>query len=105
MLDLRSEKPLKLSAACRTVIAEFVGGPVAPQTAVRWVHRGLLAADGTRVVLQAVKVGRSYLTSEAAVERFFALLARHTADARDTSGCLADSETDARLRAVGLRSL
>lgn len=103
MLDLRSEQPLKLSVACRTVIADYVGSPVSPQTAVRWIHRGLLAGDRTRIVLQAVKVGRNYLTTEAAVERFFTRLAQHTTDTAEIPEVV-DAETEASLKAAGLKS-
>lgn len=43
-------------------------------TVFRWIARGLPGADGARVRLEAVKRGRTWLTSRAALRRFFAAL-------------------------------
>jgi hypothetical protein len=45
-----------------------------PSTTFRWVLRGLPRGDGTRVRLAAIKRGRKWLTTAAAVSRFFAAL-------------------------------
>jgi hypothetical protein len=45
-----------------------------PSTLVRWVLRGNLARDGRRVRLEAVRFGGTWMTSEAALKRFFAAL-------------------------------
>jgi hypothetical protein len=46
----------------------------APSTVFRWVQRGLPIGNGTRAKLEAVRRGRRWLTSRAAVARFFACL-------------------------------
>ena len=43
-------------------------------TVYRWLFKGLPAADGGRVRLEAVRRGKSWLTSRAAIRRFFAQL-------------------------------
>ncbi|MSQ96818.1 MAG: DUF1580 domain-containing protein [Gemmataceae bacterium] len=45
-----------------------------PSTVFRWVQKGLPRGDGTRVKLQALRRGKKWLTTAAAVERFFAAL-------------------------------
>lgn len=49
---------------------------VAVSTCFRWVIRGLPTGDGVRVKLEALKRGKTWITSEAAVARFFAALPR-----------------------------
>jgi hypothetical protein len=43
-------------------------------TCFRWVAKGLPTGNGSRVRLEAIKRGKCWLTSEAAVKRFFAAL-------------------------------
>lgn len=43
-------------------------------TCFRWVIKGLPTGDGSRVRLAAIKRGKCWHTSEAAVKRFFAAL-------------------------------
>jgi hypothetical protein len=45
-------------------------------TCFRWVVKGLPNGNGGRVRIEAVKRGRSWITSEAALARFFASLPR-----------------------------
>lgn len=47
---------------------------VCMSTCFRWVVKGLPTGDGTRAKLAALKRGKSWITSEAAVARFFASL-------------------------------
>jgi hypothetical protein len=47
---------------------------VNPSTAYRWVLHGLPSGDGTRVRLAALRRGKRWLTTTAAVARFFASL-------------------------------
>ena len=49
-------------------------GRIHPQTVVRWIQRGVKAASGRRVKLEAVRVGGRWLTSRGAVARFVAAL-------------------------------
>ena len=61
----------------------------------RWVQKGVRAPDGRQVYLEAVKVGRSWMTSQAAVARFLAA----TTPARE------DTERDADRRASTTRTV
>lgn len=45
-----------------------------PSTVLRWILRGLPDATGSRVRLEAVKRGKRWVTSRAALKRFFAAL-------------------------------
>lgn len=47
---------------------------VSPSTAFRWMMRGLPDARGERVRLQAIRRGKIWLTSRAALERFLSAL-------------------------------
>jgi hypothetical protein len=51
---------------------------VAPSTALRWILRGLPDGQGGRVRLEAVRRGKPWITSRAALERFFAALPQST---------------------------
>lgn len=78
MIDLKNEKPISLAAAARTSLLQLTGRPLSPATQHRWVHRGVLAGDGTRVVLAAVRVGRAFFTTESAVRNFLNELSRRS---------------------------
>ena len=45
-----------------------------PATRTRWILKGSRAWDGRRVMLEAVRLGSRWLTSEAALARFAAAL-------------------------------
>ncbi len=49
-----------------------------PSTVWRWVQKGLPCGDGTRVRLEALRRGKKWLTSPAAVKRFFGALPTST---------------------------
>jgi hypothetical protein len=53
-------------------------------TVFRWILKGLPIGHGNRVRLEAVKRGRTWLTSRAAVRRFFAALPTNAADDHPT---------------------
>ena len=80
-IDLRNEKSISLGVACRDVIPEYTGKPVSPQSGYRYIRRGILAGDGQRVRLGAVKVGRCHVTTREAVARFFDELAARSGGA------------------------
>lgn len=102
MLD--ANQPLiTLSAACRGPIKETLGRQIAPATAYRWVRNGLLADDGTRVRLPALKLGRTYMTSTAAVADFFEEIALR-AVTQTPSTAMQNAATEAKLKAAGLYS-
>jgi Protein of unknown function (DUF1580) len=45
-----------------------------PSTTFRWAQRGLPRGDGTRIRLECIKRGKKWITTAAAVKRFFAAL-------------------------------
>src|SRR5947209_8242806 len=51
---------------------------VAPSTCLRWVLRGLPDGHGNRIRLQAVRRGKPWLSSRAALARFLAALPQST---------------------------
>jgi hypothetical protein len=61
------------------------GKPLARQAAWRWVTKGLPGPDGQRVRLESIRVGRRWMTSLAAVARFFARTTGTPAGARPTA--------------------
>lgn len=73
-----AQTAIHLSKACRSIIPAFYGQRVSPQTAMRWVNKGLLAADGTVVRLKAFRAGRQLVTSEEWVAEFFDELTRRS---------------------------
>lgn len=64
-------------------------GPVArkikrnPSTITNWIQKGCTAADGTRVKLEGVRIGYKWMTSEAALNRFFERLSAIGETARE----------------------
>jgi len=79
----------RLPVTDASVDAEIAGGDAiglvelsrqqhaAPSTCFRWARKGLPDGHGGRVFLEAVRRGKKWLTSAAAVARFFARL-EHT---------------------------
>lgn len=51
---------------------------VDPSVAFRWMQRGLPTGKGDRVRLEALRIGKSWRTSEAAVRRFLTALPQST---------------------------
>jgi len=102
MLNVKQEPLISLSSACRGPIHKVLGRRIAPATACRWVTRGIRAGDGIRVVLRAVKIGRSYMTNFSAIDEFFSTLALHTSSSVEMPE-IADAETEASLKAAGLK--
>ena len=49
-----------------------------PSTTFRWAQKGLPSGYGVRIRLEAIKRGKKWLTSQAAVKRFFAALPAST---------------------------
>lgn len=75
-----------------------------PATLTRWILRGVRALDGSRVRLEAVRVGCRWLTTEAALERFAAALGGPAAPATRTPSVRqkASARAEAELRARGV---
>lgn len=61
-----------LSQAARLLPAYRQSRPVNPSTVYRWIADGVRLADGTRLRLEAVRLGGRWLTSTQAIERFIA---------------------------------
>jgi hypothetical protein len=71
-IDTREEQVFPLNAIRKFLPpSPRTGNPVHPSVIFRWIKRGLKAADGTVVHLDAVKAGSSLCTSREAIERFF----------------------------------
>ena len=100
-IDLLRGKQITLSAARRKHLPQFSGQPISPATANRWVHRGVLAGDGTYVRLPAARCGRELITTEEACAFFLSELARRAASPA-TAVQHTDNDTEARLMAEGL---
>lgn len=69
-------------------------------TVYRWMAKGLPAAIGGRVRLEAVKRGKSWLTSRAALRRFFARLPTSQATAGGPNLRTVDDSSEARRTAA-----
>jgi hypothetical protein len=76
-----------------------------PATMTRWILRGVLAVDGRRVKLEAIRLGCRWLTSEPALQRFADALSTPPADSVPTRIPTARQKASARaaaeLRAMG----
>ena len=68
--QLLGESPMPLTSASK-MLAEFHGGrPIHVTTLARWIHRGHRTRTGTRIKLEAVRLGGKLLVSRAAILRF-----------------------------------
>ncbi len=70
MRDLLSESVLLLPEVPEVVGANRFGRRLSRGSPWRWATMGLRGPDGSRVRLEAVKLGRDWFTSREAVERF-----------------------------------
>lgn len=70
MFDLLREDTIRLEEAARIAKSHLT-------SAYRWVLKGCPAPDGRRIRLEAIRVGRGWLTSRQALERFSAALTPH----------------------------
>ncbi len=77
-INLLSERPISIAVARRQHIPKIDNRPISPATGYRWIKKGVLAGDGTRVRLSAVRIGRKYMTTAEAVQRFLAELTRRS---------------------------
>jgi hypothetical protein len=67
---LFSEKLMNLYEAARRLPPGRGGSPVSFSCVYRWVKKGAPGPDGSRVRLEAVRVGGRWITSEEALQRF-----------------------------------
>jgi hypothetical protein len=78
--EVREGKSLSLSGVARLFPGRS-GRPMNPSTIYRWIISGVKLPDGSRLQLEAVRVGHRMLTSMPAVERFIAAnTASHSGD-------------------------
>ena len=70
MLDLTAEKPIPLAAATALVPPARQGKKTHFQTVLRWVIHGSKGPSGSRIRLEAVRLGGRWMTSREALQRF-----------------------------------
>jgi len=68
MIDLRKAQGLHHWA--KVLAPGRNGAPVSVSTLVRWILNGLIAPDGSRVYLEATRLGHRWLTDEDAIQKF-----------------------------------
>ena len=73
-IDFETEELLTLSKAARGLPPVRGDKPPHHLTLLRWALDGLISVSGKRVKLETVFVGRTRMTSMAALKRFFARL-------------------------------
>ena len=100
-IDLIHEQSVSIAFARNRLIPELNGKAISPATAYRWIDKGVLAGDGVRVRLEAVKVGRNLVTTEESVQRLLDELTRRSA-VTPTSDSRLSSEVTEDLRSNGL---
>ncbi len=81
MSTILVESTLSLHDACRLLPSSRAGKKLNLCTICRWITGGVRAIDGTRVRLEAVRLGGRWLTSHEAIERFSAALTGDTGNA------------------------
>jgi hypothetical protein len=67
MPDILSEETLRIEDVAHLAQTHF-------STVLRWILKGLPNPDGIRIRLEALKVGRHWLTSKQALDRFTSAL-------------------------------
>jgi hypothetical protein len=70
VIDLSNEDTFSLALAAQTIRPGRNGKRTHISTLIRWITRGARAADGSRVRLEAVRLGGRWLTSREALQRF-----------------------------------
>lgn len=86
-MDTMRTTLIPLKSARGRLIPQFGGKQVTSGTLSRWVHRGLAAANGERIRLQVVYVGRTPHVSAEMVDKFFKRVTAARLDsASDASG-------------------
>jgi|SRR6516164_6263714 hypothetical protein len=79
MLDTNPDLAAEISDGdALTVLTVARQFDVSPSTAFRWIMRGLANGRGDRVRLAAIRRGKVWVTSRAALKRFFAALPAST---------------------------
>jgi hypothetical protein len=70
MLDITTEDTLTLTDACKVLPRGRNGARPQLSTLLRWVLEGVRGLDGRLVRLEAVRLGRKWVTSRQALQRF-----------------------------------
>ena len=70
MIDLTTESMIGLAEAAKLVPPARRGKRCHLSTLLRWITAGVRAPDGSRVRLEAVRLGGRWLTSREALRRF-----------------------------------
>jgi hypothetical protein len=70
MIDFTAEPPISLAAAAKLIPAARSGKRTHVSTLIRWIRIGAAAPNGTRVRLEAARLGSRWMTSAAALQRF-----------------------------------
>jgi hypothetical protein len=70
MLDLTVESPIPLADAAKIVPPARSGKRTHLSTLLRWILVGAKAPDGSRVKLEAARLGGRWMTSREALQRF-----------------------------------
>jgi hypothetical protein len=70
VIDLATETKIPLSVAANETPPSRNGKRTHLSTILRWILRGAKAPDGSRVRLEAVRLGGRWLTSREALQRF-----------------------------------
>lgn len=79
--SILTENVISLHDGCKLVPSSRSGKKLNIATMWRWINDGVLALDGSRVKLQAIRLGGRWLTSHEAIERFSAALTGDTGNA------------------------
>jgi hypothetical protein len=74
VIDLTTETPIPLSAAAKLIPPARSGKRTHLSTILRWILSGATAPDGSRVRLEAFRLGNRWMTSTSALQRFVAAL-------------------------------
>lgn len=98
-IDRKTLVPLRLAVQF-VPLSSRTGRRLHYSALYRWVSRGLLAANGTRVFLKAKKAGSSVCTTRAAIEAFLAATAAGSVvpgdRAKQSLGCTVSAQARRR---------
>lgn len=70
MIDLRTEQAISLAEATRYLPKGRGGKKLHVTTLHRWCSIGVQASDGSRVILETIRIGGARCTSIEAIQRF-----------------------------------
>jgi hypothetical protein len=70
MIDLASETKIPLARVAAEIPPARGGRKTHISTVLRWITRGARAPDGTRVKLEAIRLGGRWFTTRQALARF-----------------------------------